>query len=257
MFTLAFGSTWSGIRRSLFVTLLASAGLSIDEAKAAQASWFPDTPSIRSYTWSYQTCSGCREIVPNPAWERMATLAGLQRVRFMLAPDELAGEAYSAAPDVVVLSPATLRLESCQLAFVVGHEIVHIAQRHFDEDAVALSVYSGKPANWTDSGADAMQLVDGNFGLAMRVSHLWQDQETEADWVGALLAAQASGCNIESGAMAYLRRDIDSGGGLAASHAPGMERMRQLLPFAEAAQRLADRMSHPSSTNLAGLRTIP
>jgi Zn-dependent protease with chaperone function len=171
----------------------------------------------------------------------MAALAGLRGVRFQIAPDESGGPAYSAAPDVVVLSPAALQLAPCQLAFLIGHEIAHIAMRHFDEDAIALSVFSGKPAHWTHKGEEAMQLVDGDFGLALRVAHLWQEQETEADWVGALLAAQSSGCSIEASALAYFRHDGESGGGIAAAHAPSAERMRQLLPFAESARRLAER----------------
>jgi hypothetical protein len=183
-------------------------------------------------------------LVPRPTWRHMAALAGLSKVQFRVAADESGGDAYSVAPDVVVLSPAALKLKPCQLAFLVGHEIAHIARRHFDEDAIALSVYSGKPANWTRQGSEAMELVDGDFGLALRVSHLWQQQEQEADWLGVLLAAQACGCSIESGAMAYFRQDLGSGGGIAAAHATSVERMRQLIPFTESAQRLAVQTPH-------------
>ena len=122
---------------------------------------------------------------------------------------------------------------------MIGHEIVHIAQRHFDEDAIALSVYSGKPAYWTRHGEDAMQLAEGDFGLTLKLSPLWKQQEREADWLGALLAAQACGCSLEEGALAYFRQDDDdSGGGIAAAHPPNAERILQLLPFTESAQRL-------------------
>lgn len=241
MFTLAIGPAWPGIRQGLLLSLLACAGLSLQVASAAPAGWFPDSPAFRSYTWTYQPCPGCRTLPPRPAWTSMAALAGLPAVRFQAAPDESGGPAYSAAPDVVVLSPAALKLETCQLAFLIGHEITHLAQRHFDEDAIALSVFSGKPAYWTHKGEDAMQLVEGDFGLALRVSHLWQAQEREADWVGTLLAAHASGCSIEAGALAYFRHDNESGGGIAAAHAPNAERIRQLLPFAESARRLTER----------------
>jgi predicted Zn-dependent protease len=168
----------------------------------------------------------------------MASLAGVPGVRFRLAPDENLGPAYAVAPDIVVLSPAALGLETCQLAFLVGHEIVHIAQRHFDEDAIALSVLSGKPAHWTTRGEDAMQLVEGNFSLALRASHLWQAQEREADWLGALLAA-ACGCDIEAGALAWFRKEGASGGGLAAAHAETRERVHELLQFGDMARQLA------------------
>jgi Zn-dependent protease with chaperone function len=173
----------------------------------------------------------------------MVALAGVPAVRFRAAPDESGGPAYSVAPDLVVLSPAALKLATCQLAFLVGHEIAHIARRHFDEDAIALSVFSGRSARWTRRGEAAMQLANGDFGLALQVSHLWQQQEQEADWLGALLAAQACGCSIRAGALAYFGEDGASGGGIAATHAPSADRMRQLLPFAESARRLANRMS--------------
>jgi hypothetical protein len=238
MFAPAINASWIRIRQGMLLPLLACACLS---ARAAPAIWFPDAPTFRHYTWTYHPCPGCNALVPQPAWTRMAALAGLPAVRFQGAPDESSGPAYSAAPDVVVLSPSSLKLASCQQAFLIGHEIVHLALRHFDEDAIALSVYSGKSAYWTQQGEDATQLVDGNIGLALRVAHLWQQQEHEADWLGALLAAQASGCSIEAGALAYLRRDGEAGGGIAAAHAPSTERMRQLLPFAESAQRLTGR----------------
>ena len=54
------------------------------------------------------------------------------------------------------------------------------------------------------------------------------------------LAAQACGCSIESGALAYLGHETDAGGGLAAAHAPTMDRIRQLLPFAASAKHLVE-----------------
>ena len=211
-----------------------------NRAHAAPAVWFPDAPRFTRYDWSGTPCPGCTPLSARAEWQRMALLAGVPNVRFRLAPDESLGPAYSVAPDNVVLSPAALELEICQLAFLVGHEIVHIAQRHFDEDAIALSVLSGKSPHWTARGEDAMQLTDGDFGLALRASHLWQAQELEADWLGSLLAA-ACGCDIEAGALAWFRHDGASGGGLAAAHAASHERTSQLTPFIEMARRLAVR----------------
>lgn len=238
MFTLDRG--WQTARRGLLVSLVAGAALPA-HAEASQATWFPDAPTFRVYAWTYEPCPGCQPLAARPAWARMAELAGLPAVRFEAAPDDSRGQAYSAAPDVVVLSPAALALDPCPLAFLVGHEIVHIARRHFDEDAIALSVFSGRPVDWTERGEDAMQLADGDFGLVLRVSHLWQEQENEADWAGALLAAHAAGCGLEAGALAYFRQDGGSGGGIAAAHAPDAARVRHLLPFAESARRLAER----------------
>ncbi len=242
MFNLIFASA-----RALFlpfILLLVGAVQPCWSAEHATAGWFPDPPATRHFAWVYEPCPGCEVLAPRPEWRRMATLAGLRNVRYLKSPDENKGPGYSAAPNVLVLTDSALNLDRCQLAFVIGHELVHLAQRHFDEDAVALSVYSGKPGNWTDQGEVAMQLVEGDFGLALRVSHLWQAQEEEADWMGALLAAQASGCSIESSALAYLRHETDAGGGMAAAHAPSAERIRLLLPFAESARRLAELLPH-------------
>lgn len=170
----------------------------------------------------------------------MAKLAGVTSVRFLSTSDDTDGPAYSAAPNVVVLGPSALKLERCQLAFVIGHEIIHIALRHFDEDAYALSVLSGKLANWTSRGDDAMQVTEVDFSLVLDVSHLRQQQEHDADWMGALLAAQACGCSIESGALDYLRQENEAGGGVGAAHGRSAERIQKLLPFAESARRLAE-----------------
>ncbi len=207
---------------------------------AQPAPWFPDAPTFTHYDWSGTPCTGCETLVARASWRRMAELAGVPEVRFRLAPDETQGPAYAVAPDIVVLSRAALELKSCQLAFLVGHEIVHIAQRHFDEDAIALSVLSGKPAHWTALGEAALQLTDGDFGLALRVAHLWQAQEAEADWLGTLLAATC-GCDVEAGALAWLRQDEASGGGLAAAHASHRERVQQIEAYADMARRLSAR----------------
>jgi hypothetical protein len=239
MWNSALEKARSAIRGGLQLSLLAWVGWFSQPAAAAPATWFPDPPTTRHYLWSYQPCAGCEALTTRTNWKRMAELSGLSGVRFFTAPDESNGPAYSVAPDVVVLAPSALKLEACQLAFIIGHEIVHISQRHFDEDAVALSVYSGIPQTWTEQGDDAIALVDGDMGLAMRVAHIWQEQEREADWMGSLLAAEAAGCSMESGALAYLRHEIAAGGGLAAAHEPSAERMRLLLPYSEAARRLA------------------
>jgi Zn-dependent protease with chaperone function len=240
MRTLADNPTWPGIRQ-LALPLLLLCAECLEAAQPAPAAWFPDSPTFRHYDWADPPCPGCSALAPSSTWTRMAELAGLPLVRFRAAPDESGGQAYSLASRVVVLSPSALQLERCQLAFLIGHELVHIAQRHFDEDAIALSVFSGKPAHWTRRGEEAMRLMDGNFGLALRLSAQWQAQEFEADWIGSLLAAQACGCSVEAGALAYFGGDGDSGGGIAAAHAPDAERVRRLLPFAESAQRLSER----------------
>lgn len=246
MFTLAIHPAWPGVRYGISLSLLFCASfLPAHAVQPAPAVWFPDAPTFRHYAWTAPPCPGCAALEPQPAWTRMAQLAGLSEVHFKRAPDDSEGDAYSLAPNVIVLSPSAQKLPSCQLAFVIGHEIVHIAQRHFDEDAIALSVYSGKSPDWTRDGDDAMQLVDGDFGLALKLSPLWKQQEREADWLGSLLAAQVCGCSLEKGALAYFRRDDDeSGGGLAAAHPPNAKRIRQLQPFAESARRLMAQAPH-------------
>jgi Zn-dependent protease with chaperone function len=207
-----------------------------------KAPWFPGQPETRRFSWAGETCEGCDALTPRSEWQAMASLAGLKDIRFLLAPDESKGPAWSYAPDVVVLAPSALKLPDCQLAFVVGHELVHIAQRHFDEDAHNLLVLSGKPANWTRTGETALGLLEGDFSLALRLSANWHQQEHEADWMGALLAAQACKCSLEKSALSYLSEDGQHGGGLASAHATESDRIDFLRPFADSARKLASRM---------------
>ncbi len=209
-----------------------------------RAKWFPDQPSTPRFDWTYTPCEGCRPIQARPAWQAMTRLAGLKNVHFLLAPNEVSGPAYSFAPNAVVIAPSALKLDFCHLSFLIGHEIVHLAQRHFDEDALAAAILSGKPQNWTRKGAEAMQLLEDNFILALRMSELWQQQEREADWVGALLAAQACHCNIEDSALSYLRTDTQYGGGVAAAHETSASRVRFLQAFNVSAKRLATWTPH-------------
>ncbi len=207
-----------------------------------KAAWFPDPPAVKRFTWPGEPCEGCSRLRLREEWKTMAALAGLGEVRFLLAASEANGQARSVAPDMVVLAPSALNLPDCQLNFLVGHELAHIAQRHFDEDAHELLVLSGKPAGWSRSGDKVMGLLDGNFALALRMSGTWQQQEWEADWVGSLLAAQACGCTLEKGALSYFRDDVSHGGGLAASHIGNVGRMTLLMPFADSARRLSSRV---------------
>ena len=169
----------------------------------------------------------------------MASLAGVGDVRFMVSASEEDGSAYSHAPNLIVLAPSVLKLGSCQQAFVVGHEIAHIAQRHFDEDARLMSAMSGRRASWTHSGDQAMSLLDDNIALAIRLSQHWQQQEREADWLGTMLSAEVYGCTLEEGALAYFRANENHGGGIGAAHDTSAIRARLLKAFAESARRLA------------------
>jgi hypothetical protein len=215
--------------------------ISVHAREPMRAAWFPDSSNVTRFAWSSELCEGCTPAVPRDEWKRMAALSGLGSIHFLLSGDETHGPAWSYAPGTVVLSPSALKLPQCQLAFVVGHELVHIAQRHFDEDAHDVSVLSGMPATWTGKGEAAMELLDGDFPLAMRMTAIWHQQEREADWVGALLAAQACGCSMEEGALSYLGVDTRSGGGVISAHDEGAERVRFLQAFIESAHRLTRR----------------
>lgn len=223
----------------LALSLFALMGKPVQAGETAKALWFPDQPNAPRYAWSYAPCEACERIEPYPGWRLMAEMAGLRDIRFLIAADEDSGSAYSAAPNVLVLAPSALGLDTCQQAFVVGHEIAHLAQRHFDEDARLLSALSGKAAGWTRNGERAMGLLDGNIALAFRMSQHWRWQEREADWLGALLAAEVYGCRLEDGALPYLRAAEGLGGGIAAAHDPSARRAEFLDAFAESARRLA------------------
>lgn len=226
------------IAHSAALLAAAIAGLLPGASRSEPAAWFPDPPASRAYFWEPAPFPGCSPLRARPEWLRMAALAGIPAPRFLRAPDELSGQAFASPPGAVALSPSALALDGCQLAFVVGHEIAHLALRHFDEDAATLFALSGSAPSASARGEDALALLDFDFGLALRVAHLWQAQEAEADWIGSLLAAQAAACRIEEGALPYLRAS-ESGGGLGAAHAPSPARAQALLPFSESARRLA------------------
>lgn len=218
-----------------------AAGLALaasSTALGAGADWFPDPPTVTSYHWTPAACDDCTTFAPPQRWRRMIELAGLARVRFAVSTTAGA-QAAALAPDTIVLAPSLLDLTPCQQAFVVGHELAHLARRHYDEDAAAVLAYSGLATSWTGDGDAAMALLDGDFGLAMRLAPMWQAQEREADWLGSLLAAQACGCRLETGALAYLHGS--DGGGLLASHEDDRSRVAALRPFASSARILAAR----------------
>lgn len=207
-----------------------------------KALWFPGRPPVYRFSWTGEACEACDTLTPRSEWKAMAALAGLDDISFLRAADESQDQAWSYAPNVVVLAPSALKLPRCQLDFLIGHELVHIAQHHFDEDAHDLLVLSGKPANWTLSGETAMGLLDGDFSLALRMSPIWLQQEREADWVGSLLAAQACKCSLEKGALSYFSAAGQSGGGLASSHDTESERMNFLKSFVDSARKLSTRI---------------
>jgi len=233
-------SRWTRWGLVLGVGLYASSVATAGQGREAQrAPWFPDASRVTHFSWSGEPCDECKTVTVRPEWQRMVDLAGLEEVQFLQSRDRGLGPAWSYAPGTIVLSSATLSLPRCQLAFVIGHELVHIAQRHFDEDAHAVSILSGKSSSWTEAGEEAMELLDGDFPLALRMSPMWHQQEQEADWVGSLLAAQAAGCGLEQGALKFLGVDEDSGGGVISAHDESQERVHFLKAFTESAKRLA------------------
>lgn len=208
---------------------------------ATKAVWFPDAGNIKRFSWNDDQCPDCEQLATRPEWARMAQLAGVLLVDFRLTRATGNSPAWSYAPGTVVLTQEALNLPRCQLNFLIGHELAHIAQRHFDEDAQVASVLSGFAASWTSEGSQALSLLDGDFPLAMRMEAIWHHQEREADWVGALLTAQACGCTLEQGALAYLGKDSRSGGGVISAHDESAARVRHLHAFSESARRLATR----------------
>jgi Zn-dependent protease with chaperone function len=206
------------------------------------AAWLPDSPDTPRFEWTYTPCDGCVELSPRPEWLKLAHLADLGSVRFMLDPSEARGVAYSAAPNVVVLTRTALGLPRCELAFVMGHEMAHLHMRDYDEDAAMAEAFTGHDANWTRDGALAMSLVD--FPLALEMSYAWQRQEETADWIGAMLAAQAQGCRLRDGAFRFL-----SGGqtpeGMLRSHPSDQARVQYLSVFRESVDILAARAKQP------------
>lgn len=216
-------------------------GASASNSSVDRAIWFPDKPSLAAYEWHYIPCKGCTALEPQRDWLRMQHLAGLEQVHFLVATNGQWGDAYSYPPNALVLSKAALNLPRCQLDFIIGHELVHLAMRDFDEDANTVTVLSGFSPTWTRSGKQALSLLDGDIALALKMATTWQAQERRADWVGALLSAEGGGCTLREGALPYMRSQSGYGGGIAAEHELSGERAHFLVGFAEPAARLASR----------------
>jgi hypothetical protein len=216
-------------------------GASSSSTEVGQATWFPDKPIQAAYEWHYAPCEHCVPVAPHRDWQKMQQLSGLAKVHFLVSPNDQWGDAYSFAPNAVVLSRAALKLPRCQLDFVIGHELVHLAMHDFDEDAHSVVVLSGVRPSWTRNGKRALSLLDGDYRLALKMSPIWMDQERRADWVGALLSAQGGGCQIRDGALSYLADQRGYGGGIGAAHEDSAARTHFLEGFAEPAARLAAR----------------
>jgi len=239
------GPSWTGRRLDLIATAffaLYLAGVSASDSTAVdRAIWFPDKPIQAAYEWSYAPCEACVPVAPQRDWQKMQQLAGLSSVHFLVASGDQWGDAYSFAPNAVVLSRSAMKLPRCQLDFVIGHEMVHLAMHDFDEDAHSVAVLSGFRPGWTQNGSLALSLLDGDYRLAIQMSPIWMEQERRADWVGALLSAQGGGCQIQEGALAYLTKQAGYGGGIGAAHEVNSARARFLEGFSEPAARLAAR----------------
>jgi len=218
---------------------LASASMS--HANVGEAEWFPDRPDQQAYEWHYKPCPDCVPLEVPRDWQRMQRLAGLETVHYLKAKSDKMGDAYSFAPNGLVLSEAALRLPRCQLDFVVGHELVHLAMHDYDEDANSVAVLSGMKPSWTHNGKQALSLLSGDYALAIKMASVWQGQERWADWVGALLAAEGAGCTLQVGALPYLDAKAGYGGGIGAAHEADAVRARFLAGFSEPVARLAAR----------------
>lgn len=224
----------------LFATHARAGTPNSSDSTIHKADWFPDTPNVPHFRWEQRPCPSCTELTKTGHWRKMVSLAGLHDIHFLLAPDDQNGMAYSIAPATIVLSPTAMRLGNCALNFVVGHELTHLALRHYDQDVATLASLTHQTITPDISGDDVIQMLDGDFSLALKMSPYWEAEEREADWAGSLLAAQACGCSIEKGAIAFLRSAESEGGGIAASHKTDKERIKELKPFIPSAHILAD-----------------
>lgn len=243
---LGFGEVRFAAGRLVVVALLFSVSgmvpCALAEPGQARASdWLPAFPHVPAYRWTHRPCDGCLSLIEQPDWRTMADLLGLHSVQFLMAPDEQRGHAFSYPPKAVVLSPSTIEMEVCAVNFLVGHELVHLAYRHADQDAAALALLARRKATWTGDGDTALAMLNDNFLAALNLAFSWQQQELEADWIGALIAAEASGCTLEQGALGYLDGVDAEGGGVAATHGTLADRIEHLKVFSESARRLAFR----------------
>jgi len=208
---------------------------------AAAEPWMPERPSFQNVFWDLPTThpQGCAAIsaVDHPLFARMARMAGIPKTALYLC-NATEASAWTLPPRAVAVTAALARLPYCQKAFVLGHELGHLAMRHAEETANALRIVAHLP---TSRASDAFSAADYDFSLLLDLGPLLRAQEQEADRLGALLSA-GIGCHLEESGLAYLgnlpagRRYL-----VLKTHDAADDRVRALEPFAPSAAAIAAR----------------
>ena len=194
----------------------------------AQEKWMPDKLAVAALPdWADVKSSGC--VAPGGAtlamFDRLKESAGAARAE--LAVCAATGDEARALPSArIEISPRVEGLTQCERAFVLGHELAHVALGHADFEAHYLIALAHLP---TQSAADAMAAADYDLSLVFELLPTAQEDEYEADWVGALLAG-TQGCSLDAGALHYFRRFVRSmsGQGLLPTHEEFGRRMERL-----------------------------
>lgn len=227
-----------GMFRFIFVVLAVIFGAA---PVAAAEPWMPDRPSFQNVFWDLPSTppQGCVVVGPagHPLFARLASLAGIPQTKLYLCRAAEAS-AWTLPPGAVAVTAELAKLPYCQKAFVLGHELGHLAMRHAEETANALRIVAHLP---TSRASDAFSAADYDFSLLLDLGPLLRAQEREADRLGALLSA-GIGCRLKESGLAYLgnlpagRRHL-----VLKTHDAADDRARALQPFARSAAAIAAR----------------
>ena len=206
----------------------------------AVEAWMPERPSFRGVDWDVATAppGGCEvvDLAQHSLLSRLSALAGLRMPALYLCAGR-GVEASTLPPYGIAVTGELASLPLCQKAFVLGHELAHLAMRHAEETAAALRSVARLP---TASAVDAFAVADFDMSLLLHLSPLLRAQEIEADRLGALLAA-GLGCPLEQSGLAYLKRlPLQGARAVVETHDGPAERARKLQPLAASATAIVE-----------------
>ena len=206
----------------------------------ARDQWMPDPPFVGQLVWdieppSERSCDARIDHRDTALIERLSRHAGLAGVQIEVCSEQYA--ASSIPPGVLRVAPQILGLPHCQKAFILGHELAHLAMRHSEEEFVATLDLSRARRR---TASEALAIESADLAVVLDLGPLLIAQEREADWIGAMLAA-TEGCNLAASALAFLSQEAlhGDGGGIASAHEENLVRIRLLQSMRPMADRLA------------------
>lgn len=209
-------------------------------ATRAVEAWMPEAPHFHGLVWDLAPAplGDCERVTlsDQSLLARLAKMAGIRMPLLYLCAGPAAA-AWTLPPRALAVTGELAGLPYCQKAFVLGHELAHLAMHHAEETALALRDLARLP---TASAADAFAAADFDMALLLQLSPLLRAQESEADRLGVMLAA-GLGCRLDQSGLAYLKQlPAKNSQAVVATHAATSQRVRELQPFSASANTIVE-----------------